>query len=280
MDDDESDGIGKPESTEQRASGGVNSVEVGLSLLQPLLEAGTPLTLKAISSALGMPPPKAHRYLASLIAAKLVQREHSTPRYELGPLAVRLGFAALGMLDRDGLARRAMSRLAMETHTTACVVMWADKGAIVVAVEPGPGTIFTGLRIGSHLPLLHSATGRLFLAHLSSMQTASHLILEDCVPPEADPELAKALRDIRTSGVSGIRDGVMLGMSGLAAPVFNHEGGIHCSLTLVFQTYAVKSEKVVSMTRQLRSAAEDLSHQLGFVKRDMMADQAETKGSK
>src|SRR5258708_7346180 len=124
---------------EERPSG-VNSVEIGLSLLGPLLDSGTPLTLKAISEVSGFAPPKAHRYLVSLMRAGLLEREPDTSRYRLGPLAVRLGFAALGMLDRDALGRRAMVDLCSVTNVTACLVMWADKGAIVMAVEPGPGT--------------------------------------------------------------------------------------------------------------------------------------------
>jgi hypothetical protein len=132
---------------------GVQSIEVGLLLLRPLLDAGSPLTLKAIAGAVSFAPPKAHRYLVSLIRSGLVERHRSSGHYQLGPLAVELGFAAIGRLDRDGWGREAVDELALETGVTSCSVAWVNGTAVVTAVELGMDTIFAGVRLGTRLCL-------------------------------------------------------------------------------------------------------------------------------
>ena len=78
---------------------GIQSVEVGLGLLRALQDAPGSLSLTAVSEAAGMPPSKAHRYLASYVRAQLVRQDQDTRRYELGPFALSLGLAALSQLD-------------------------------------------------------------------------------------------------------------------------------------------------------------------------------------
>src|SRR6478752_5927352 len=87
---------------------GIQSIEVGLKLLRPMIDAGGPMTLKALSEAAGYAPPKAHRYLVSLIRMKLAAQDPETGRYGLGSLAFELGLAALGILDRDALGRASL----------------------------------------------------------------------------------------------------------------------------------------------------------------------------
>ena len=145
---------------------GIQSIEVGLKLLAADSEAGGPLNLKALAAAAGYSPPKAHRYLVSLIRMKLVEQDPVTGRYGLGDLAFELGLAAIGLLDSEGLGRAAIRRLRAATRHTACLVVWANGGATVAAVEAGVGSIFLGIRVGSILSLLRSASGRVFLAHM------------------------------------------------------------------------------------------------------------------
>jgi DNA-binding IclR family transcriptional regulator len=100
----------------------------------------------------------------------------------------------------------------------------------------------------------------LFLAHLPPNQTRQHLLLEG--GSAEDRTLQAQLAEIRASGVSRIRDAVLMGMSGLSAPVFDHDGNIHCALTLVFQS--VLMDRADSLAQDLKLAAACLSMRLGF----------------
>ena len=75
----------------------MQSVEVGASLLRALADADAPQSLGALARAAGMSSAKAHRYLVSYVQAGLAVQSERNGTYDLGPLAVRLGLAALGL---------------------------------------------------------------------------------------------------------------------------------------------------------------------------------------
>ena len=62
--------MSRPTKRQPGESIGVQAMDVGLKLLRPLIEAGTPLNLKTIAEAVDFSPPKAHRYLVSLVRAQ------------------------------------------------------------------------------------------------------------------------------------------------------------------------------------------------------------------
>jgi hypothetical protein len=67
----------------EKQSNGVQSLEVGLSVLNVLVEAGAALMLKEVAAAADMHPAKAHRYLVSLVKCGYAKQQ-TDGRYRLG----------------------------------------------------------------------------------------------------------------------------------------------------------------------------------------------------
>lgn len=243
---------------------GIQSIEVGLKLLRPILQAGRPLNLKALAEAAGYAPPKAHRYLVSLIRMKLVEQDPVTGRYGLGTLAFELGLAALGLFDREAHGRAAIRELTASTRQTACIVVWANGGATVAAVEPGVGSIFLGIRIGSILSLVRSASGRVFLAHLPREATEDLLARELAETPMGVSSVAALIEQIRREGMSQIRDTMMVGLSAISVPVFDHDGRLAYALTTLGQSEVFDTSIDGEIARAVLNKANDLSARLGF----------------
>ena len=107
-------------------SRGVQSVDIAVRLLQVIAAAPGPLSLKDVSDAAGMPPSKAHRYLASFVAAGLVTQKHRSGAYDLGRAALRLGLAAMARLDIVNDAASAMEDLVERSGATALLAVWAQ----------------------------------------------------------------------------------------------------------------------------------------------------------
>ncbi|MDN8445836.1 helix-turn-helix domain-containing protein, partial [Acinetobacter baumannii] len=83
---------------EEKISGGVQSLEVGLSVLNALLEHNQPIILKDLSSKLEMHPAKVHRYLVSLIRMDYA-KQLEDGQYALGDQAWRLGLNCIQHSD-------------------------------------------------------------------------------------------------------------------------------------------------------------------------------------
>ena len=63
----------------------IQSIEVGMRVLDVLTEAGQALPLKEVAQRAAMPPGKAHPYLVSFMNVGLVKQHPLTGLYELGP---------------------------------------------------------------------------------------------------------------------------------------------------------------------------------------------------
>jgi DNA-binding IclR family transcriptional regulator len=253
-----------PRQRDQSEALGIQSIEVGLKLLRPILTAGRPLNLKALAEAAGYAPPKAHRYLVSLIRMKLVQQDPLTGRYGLGELAFELGLAAIGLLDREGLGRLAIRDITARTRHTACVVVWANGGATVAAVEPGVGSIFLGIRVGSNLSLLRSASGRVFLTFMPREASEELLSRELAETPMKPQSIAALVEQVRHEGMSRIRDTQMVGLSAVSVPVFDHDGRLAYALTSLGPTGVFDTAIDGDIVRTVQSTAKELSARLGF----------------
>src|SRR5215469_6338270 len=101
-------------SRKQKLRQGIQSIEVGATLLQALAKAPGPQMLRDLAAAADMPPAKAHRYLVSFARMGLVSQQPETGLYDLGAFALDLGLTALARLEPVTVAGTALVELVME----------------------------------------------------------------------------------------------------------------------------------------------------------------------
>ncbi|MEM7721086.1 MAG: IclR family transcriptional regulator [Pseudomonadota bacterium] len=222
---------------------GLKSLDTALSVLAYMAGQTGPQSLSEIGRACGMPPSKVHRYLASFVAADLVQQQERSGRYDLGPQAVRLGLAALARHDFVNAAAEGLADLSAATGMTVLLSVWANQGATVVRWERGAVPTDTSVGLGSTLPLLNSATGRVFLAwgppraiapvrdtQLRRMARQKHLSL-DLEPTQSG---VSALIDrIKSRGFASVEGRYIPGLVAAAAPVLDWQGEVQAGVTIV-----------------------------------------------
>src|SRR5215471_17229436 len=104
---------------------GIKAVEVAGRILDHLARAQAPVALRELAAAGRMSPGKVHRYLASFLTSGLARQDPDTRQYALGPLAMRLGLAALNSYQplRDSIAlQRKLRDRFDETSSFRCGV--------------------------------------------------------------------------------------------------------------------------------------------------------------
>ncbi len=218
---------------------GVQSLEVGMSILRAMVSGKRSMMLKDIAQAADMPPSKAHRYLVSLIRSGLVEQDRLTSRYDLGPFALNLGLVALDRVDRIRLGLAAISELRDLTNETVALAVWSERGPVVVRWERPRRPITVNVLTGTHLSLLGSAAGRVFAAWLPEAQTDALLRQEiesgKLATPIASLEEARhLLASVREQGLAVISSGYFArGVEAAAGPVFNFKNEINMSIALV-----------------------------------------------
>lgn len=209
---------------------GVQSLEIGLSILDILIDHHEPMMLKDIAQSMGMHPAKMHRYLVSLIR-KDYARKLSDGRYGLGNRGNTLGPISL---DQGSLLQRIMDAATEIKDTVHCgvqIAKWFNEGPIVIhSFEPDrPISIIT--RIGSRMPLTSSATGRLFASYQpdtlikplvrSEWQDDGHNPLFN-KPTDLNAkwqDFTQLQTDIRSQGYATVTGDMLMGINAISIPV-------------------------------------------------------------
>ena len=236
---------------------GIQSVEIAVAVLDALRRGGGAMTLKDLARAAGLPPSNCHRYLVSLTRTGFVVQDDRNGRYDLGPALLQAGLSALGRLDTVGIATNALQQLVDDTGHSGLVAIWAEAGPTIIRWMQGRLAVRTTLAPGATLPLLGSATGRLFLAFLPERQVSTLFALEE---NGADVDVEQLIAATRAAGFARVSGDHIPGLNAVAAPILDAAGEAAAVLTLV------SAGRPISMqaTDQLLAHARQASAQLGW----------------
>jgi DNA-binding IclR family transcriptional regulator len=254
------------------ARAGIQSVEIGLRLVTSLADASTKLRLGELAARAGMHRSKAHRYLVSLGRSGLV-RQDENGLYAFGPLALRIGLAALNDLNPVSMARAHLDRLASELHHTIAVAVWGDRGPIYIESRdpPLPIRLIFNIRVGTFMPLTHSAAGLLFAAYVPREQTQPLIELELRQNAGKKNGSAGSLRALEQKlaavtkyGLARVRGDFQSGIDALSAPIVDRYGHIVLALSAMGHSSEFDGSYDGPVARGLLAAAATMSEELGF----------------
>jgi DNA-binding IclR family transcriptional regulator len=250
---------------------GIQSVEVGFALLEGFVRARAPLMLKEVAASGGMSAAKAHRYLVSFQRLGLVTQDSRTARYDLGPAALKLGLASLARLDAVRLARERMPALMESIGHTLALAVWGNHGPTIVHWEESPQALTANLRLGDVMPLLSSATGRCFAAHMApdlinpllkdELARATKMRRSDL--PASMAEVKALLDEVRERGAARVVDTLLPGVVAFCAPVFDADGHLELGITTLGSVATFDPAWGGAIDTPLRAAAAQLSSDLG-----------------
>lgn len=244
---------------------GVKAIEVAGRILEQLARSEQPLPLRQLAAAGHMSPGKAHRYLASFLASGLARQDPDTRRYALGPLAMRLGLAALNayqpLRDAIALQRELRNRL----DETLVLSVWGAQGPTVVHVEESSQPIIMTMRVGGVMPVLATATGVVFTAFLPSHFTEplideafeasdrGNLFVRDRAA------LDRLIRRVRKQGYAYNRGHLMQGVSAAAFPLFDRSSTLVGVLAVMGREERINRDDGTNTIAQLLNAAKNFS---------------------
>ncbi|MGP9557085.1 IclR family transcriptional regulator [Psychrobacter sp. AOP7-A1-24] len=234
---------------------GVQSLEIGLSILDVLIDRNEPMMLKDIAESMQMHPAKSHRYLVSLIR-KNYARKLDDGRYGLGDRVNALASLGHTELNQNNLLAR-LTQVANEIKDTLnCgvqIAKWFSEGPIIIqSVEPdSPISIIT--RIGSRMPLTTSATGQLFASYqpdavIQPLVTAEWHTNNAADVTEKWQDFTQLQAKIRTQGYAVVTGDMLMGINAITLPV------ILPQLTNITAKPPISSDKATSENLSLEYA--------------------------
>ena len=248
---------------------GIQSIEIGLRVVDAVVRTRGAVSLKKVAELSGMSPSKTRMYLVSLIRTGIIAQEPQGGTYSLGPYAVTLGLAALDQLDLFNRTRQVMELIGRSRDATCLLCTWTGYDIIIIGRGEGHSPLPVDFRIGGTASLTRTATGRTFLAFLPGEETGKLLgreMRENRRVEEYRHITRKWLRErltlVRRKGLSHadklvLASGVSLaGYAAIAAPVCDPYGRLRFVLTVLHRHTDAKQAKAIEA--RVRQALEML----------------------
>ena len=261
---------------------GIQSIEIGFRIIDALVRARSPVPLKEIAARTSLPASNAHFYLVSLIKVGMVSQDHATGYYCIGPYGLEIGIACLEQFDLFTVSRPLLAELAAQTGYTVFLGVWGNHGpTIVYRVEGRRSRGTFELRIGSVLPLLSSALGRVFLSYLPEEATQEHLdgeLRESRASLTAARKPAAAALDVPTDAegvrrlvaqvreqrMSRCRRALLSDFTALSAPIQDHAGNIIAAVTVMGPIGVFNDDFNGEVAREIKATGTAISLQAGY----------------
>lgn len=276
---------GKAGEAKARASRkGIQSIEIGFSVLSALMTSSRPLPLKRISQLSGLPSSKVHSYLVSFTALEVVSQDPDTGHYGLGPLALKLGLGFLNQFDLFSATRPVMLDLADRIGVTVYLGVWGNRGPTIIhKVDGSLSDAILDIRVGSVLPILRSALGRNLAAYLPlnsvrpllARELAHHQLgrppVDTIDDPGSLPMAERMLEKVRQDCIARVRGGLLSDFSALSVPIFDHTGSTYGALTLMGRWHNFDDSLEGTPATELKAACAAISAACGYAPERVLA---------
>lgn len=257
---------GTPRPRRQR----VQSIATGMRILKGLAELGGRASLTVLSRHVAENPAKVHRYITSLMEEGLVSQDPASAHYLLGAEAIRVGLAAMRLADPIREAEAELIHLREKLEMTCFIAVMGNKGPTIVRFEEPGLPVTLNVRVGSVLPLLWSATGRVCLGFLDDSRVST-LAQEELTQAsserrakldQADP-IGSIQREVRSAGMAIVRDTNLQGISAIAVPIFDFTERARAILTVLGTTGSFDTAANGDVAKLMLEMAESISRSLG-----------------
>ena len=247
----------------------VHSLERGLEILELLAERPIEWSVSEIAKTLGFSPANTHKLLMSLKSTNYVMQNPENSRYKTTLKLFRVGSSLMRGFDIVAEARPLMKDLANRTNTVACLVIQDGDEALCLEHAEGSNHVpIIFLRRGEHLPMHVGAAALLLLAFLPEDEInrilTSYPLTAWTPATVINPvELKPLLQQIREQKQCICRDGVTMGISAIATPVYDWSGKVMATISIAGLSQDFADEFIPEKRAALDQATRELSLRTG-----------------
>ena len=234
-------------------------------LIDALLAAREPASLKKLALATGLHSSTAHRILNVMVAIGFADRVEPGI-YRLGMRFLELGNAVRGRISVREVALPTMRELAHATGETVNLsVRQGDEIMYVERTTENRSMMRVVQVVGARAPLHITAAGKLFLAQDETEQVHAYaertkLAAQTVRSLHSLPALTRELADVRKTGIALDQEEAEMGVRCIAAGVRDDTGNIVAGLSI---SAPADRQKPAQWTPLVRDAAARISRALG-----------------
>lgn len=210
---------------------------------------------------LGIPKSSASRLLKALSTSGLLERDPEGG-YVAGPQTLLMANLYLGRHDLLDAADRTVRALVEAFGHTGYLSKLDGDGIVLLRVRQGAYPLRHVREVGTRLPALRTAMGRVLLAREAD-DTVAAVMRRDGLSDADARGVASSLAEARRSGVLVMASALTPGITTIAAVASDPGRRERVAIGLAYPDNAADAERAERMRVHLRQAAWDLGNRLG-----------------
>ncbi|MDA8305553.1 MAG: IclR family transcriptional regulator [Deltaproteobacteria bacterium] len=222
-----------------------------------------------IAGALHIPPGSLSILLSRMVKNGYLTLDPIGKRYTIGPQVLALTSRYLAGLDIVELCHPVLKQIVALTGEAASTGIRRAYEVFFVAKVDSTQPLSRVVTIGSRVPLHASASGKIFLAHMTDEELEQFFRSEELkrFTPQTITErnkLNSEFDEIAKLGIGYNREELNSGIFALAAPIFDLNGELAATLSVAVPSIRWNVEKEDKVVASLRDASRQLSRKLGY----------------
>lgn len=245
----------------------VKSLVKAVNVLNCFLEK-QPLGVTEISEMIGIHKSNVHNILSTYLDTGYVEKDPETDRYSLGPGIYRLSYALGGRFSLAQYVQPYIKELANRLGESIIVSIPVGQNVMYIGGEhPDIEGVYTRLTyIGNQNPMYCTSTGKAMLAFMD--EKTRNICLDHTLEPRTEftitsrQALEANLSLIRQRGYATDHMEFQLGLSCIAAPLFNTQRKLLGTITISGPSERIEGERAELYARELVKCASCISTRL------------------
>ncbi|MEZ2389403.1 IclR family transcriptional regulator [bacterium RCC_150] len=248
--------------------GGVQSVDRALQILEILARKGD-AGVSEIAEEMGVHKSTVFRLMGSLLGRDIVRQNSERGKYQLGFGILRLASSVPGRLSLVHEARTVLESLAQKYKETVNLAVLRSNYAVNVDQAMGPSTLATYDWVGGLTPLHATSSGKVLLAALT-VEERDRIFKETGLRPRTPRTVAdrgvleNQLLEIAHNGYAIVQDELEIGLTAVAAPIYNHTGTVIGAVSISGPAFRFKPEDDNELVKGLCDAGLLISEKMGY----------------
>lgn len=245
----------------------VPAVFKAFKLLETVSVSDRPLGVSELARRLQMGKSTVHGLVTTLEALGVLEAVGSK-RYALGPRLSALLSRTGNQADLRQVARPALERLAAATELTSFLGVPTDGQVTIVDIVYGPPTLAISAQVGTSIPLLAGAVGKVVLASWEDDRRRAFL-RETVLPAFTSHTIVKsdayehAVQETATRGVAIDCDEYVDGVRAAAAPVTGPQRRLRAIVWVAGFSRHVDDMRLGAIAATVLKEAAEISQRLG-----------------
>lgn len=245
----------------------LSSVKNSCKLLKVFLESGKELGVSELSRQLQLSKGAVHKLLMTLESEGFIKQNPANKQYSLGYTLLELGNQVLRNHNLADFAKPYLHKLADLTQEFVCLCARDQYEAIYVDKIESKYPIRFNVDAYRRFPLYATSAARSILA-FRDQEFVDHVLSEEirtftAYSMKKPEEIKERLHRIRDNGYEVSSNMRNVGVTGIAAPIYDADGSVNASISMIGPTDRVQPF-LDDFIRHVVDITQDISHQLGY----------------